>query len=221
MSQQSIWRLVALAGVVIVLAAADPSWAQRGRGFRRIFGVSEAQLATLDAVQAELKMTDEQKTRVTEINDELGEKRRELFGTGFEGWSEIRPRMEGLNRDASESVDKVLDPAQRKRLQEIAIQQNGARALGDFDVVAELGLSDEQKTRLAAAVEENSQAFEKAFSESGREDWRQKSGELADAADKRLLSVLTKEQQSKFQLMEGKEFEVDLSQLFRGGRGGR
>ena len=221
MCQQSKRRLAALAGVVIVLAAAYPAWAQRGRGFRRMFGVSEAQLATLDEVQAELKMTDEQKTRVAEINDELGEKRRELFGTGFEGWSEIRPRMEELNRDASESVDKVLDPAQRKRLQEIAIQQNGPRSLGDPDVVAELGLSDEQKTKLAAAVEENSQAFEKAFAESGREDWRQKAGELADEADKRLLGVLTKEQQAKFEHMEGKEFEVDLSQLFRGGRGGR
>jgi hypothetical protein len=221
MSQHSKQRLAALAGLVIVLAAAHPAWAQRGRGFRRLFGVPEAQLATLDEVQTELKMTDEQKTRVAEINDELGEKRRELWGTGFEGWSEIRPRMEGLNRDASESVDKVLDPAQRQRLQEIAIQQNGPRALDNPEVVAELGLSDEQKAKLAAAGEENSEAFEKSFAESGREDWRQKAGELADEADKRLLGVLTDEQKSKFKQMEGKEFEVDLSQLFRGGRGGR
>jgi Spy/CpxP family protein refolding chaperone len=191
--------LAALVGVAIVLAAAHPAWAQRGRGFRRMFGVSKAQLASLPEVQDELKMTDEQKTRVAEINDELGEN----------------------NREASANVDKDLDAKQRKRLQEISIQQNGPRALNDPDVVAELGLLDEQKVKLTAAGEENSQSFEKAFAESGRDDWRQKAGELADEADKRLLSVLTKDQQAKFKQMEGKEFEVDLSQLFRGGLGGR
>jgi hypothetical protein len=118
-------------------------------------------------------------------------------------------------------VDEALEPPQRKRLQEISIQQNGPRALHDPDVVAELGLSDEQQAKLAAAGEENNQAFEKAFAESGRDDWRQRAGELADEADKRLLGVLTKEQQAKFEQMKGAEFDVDLSQLFRGGRGPR
>ena len=55
----------------------------RPRRFRRLFGVAKAQLATLPEVQTELKMTDEQKTRVAEINDQLGEDRRALWGTGF------------------------------------------------------------------------------------------------------------------------------------------
>ena len=206
-------RLAAAVCLVIVL----PAWAQRGRGFRRLFGISQAQLASLPEVQTELKMTDEQKTRVAEINDELGEDRRELWGTGFDRWSEIRGRMERLNSAASQHVDEALDPIQRKRLQEISIQQNGPRALHEPDVVAELGLSDEQQAKLATAGEENNQAFEKAFAESGREDWRQRAGELADEADKRLLGVLTKQQQARFEQMQGEEFDVDLSQLFRGG----
>ena len=213
--------LAAVVCLVVMLTTVHPAWAQRGRGFRRLFGISKAQLASLPDVQAELKMNDEQKTRVAEINDELREDRRELWGTGFGRFSEIRSELEQLNRDASASVDKVLEPPQRKRLQEISIQQNGPRALEDPEVVAELGLSDEQKTKLAAASEENSQAFEKTFAESGREDWRQKSGELADQADKRLLSVLTPEQQTQFKQLEGEAFDVDLSQLFRGGRGPR
>ena len=210
-------RLAAAVCLVIVLAAAHPAWAQRGRGFRRLFGISQAQLASLPEVQTELKMTDEQKTRVAEINDELGEDRRELWGTGFDRWSEIRGRMERLNSAASQHVDEALDPIQRKRLQEISIQQNGPRALHEPDVVAELGLSDEQQAKLATAGEENNQAFEKAFAESGREDWRQRAGELADEADKRLLGVLTKQQQARFEQLQGEEFDVDLSQLFRGG----
>jgi len=213
--------LAAAVCLLVVLVTVDSASAQRGRGFRRMFGASNAQLASLPEVQTELKMTDEQKTRVTEINDKLGEDRRELFGTGFDHWNEIRGRVEQLNRDASQQVDGLLDPAQRKRLQEISIQQNGPRALRNSDVVAELGLSDEQKTKLAAADEENNKAFEKAVEESGHDDWRQRAGELGEEADKRLLGVLTADQQKKFDQMRGEEFNVDLSQLYRGRRGGR
>jgi hypothetical protein len=204
-----------------MLSAVDSAWAQRGRGVRRIVGVSKAQLASLPDVQAELKMTDEQKKSVAEINDQLGEDRRELWGTGFDRWTEIRGRVKQLNVAASKKIDELLDSVQRKRLQEILIQINGPRALEDSDVVAELGLSEEQKAKLAAADEANMQAFEKSVRESGQDDWRQRAGELTDEADKRLLAVLDEKQQATFKQMEGEPFEVDLSQLFRGRRGNR
>lgn len=209
--------VVCLAVVALVVESA---WAQRGRGFRRTIGVSKAQLASLPEIQSELKMSDEQKTRVAEINDQLRDGRREIFGTGFDKWNEIRGRVEQLNRDASKEVDGLLDPAQRKRLQEINIQQNGPRVLNDPDVIAELGLSDEQKAKLAVADEENTKAFEKAVEEMGREDWRQKAAELGEAADKRLLGVLTAEQKKQFEALAGEQFNVDISQIFRGHRGG-
>jgi hypothetical protein len=207
--------------LLVVVATVHPAWAQRGRGFRRMFGVSKAQIASLPEVQSELKMNDEQKAHVAEINEKLREDRRELFGTGFDRWNEIRGQVQQLNRDASKQVDGLLDPPQRKRLQEISIQQNGPRALSDPDVVAELGLSDEQKAKLAAADEENNKAFEKAVEESDRNDWRQRAGELGEEADKRLLGVLNEQQQKQFKEMEGERFNVDLSQLFRGRRAGQ
>ena len=73
--------VVCLAVVALVV---DSAWAQRGRGFRRTIGVSKAQLASLPEIQSELKMSDEQKTRVAEINDQLRAGRREIFGTGFD-----------------------------------------------------------------------------------------------------------------------------------------
>jgi len=213
--------LAAAVCLAVVLATVDSAWAQRGRGFRRMFGVSKAQLAALPDVQAELKMTDKQKKKVEDINDQLGDDRRELWGTGFDRWSEIRGRVKQLNVEASKKVDELLEPAQRKRLQQISIQQNGPRALDDPEVVAELGLSDEQKTKLAAADEENTKAFEKAVQESGQDDWRQRAGKLTDDADKRLLGVLDEKQQAAFEQMEGEEFDVDLSPLFRNRRGNR
>jgi hypothetical protein len=213
--------LAAVVCLLLLAVCVDSAWAQRGRGFRRMFGISKAQIASLPEVQTELKMTDEQKSRVDEINGQLGEDRRELFGTGFDRWNEIRGRVEQLNRDASKQVDDLLDEPQRKRLLEISIQQNGPRALNDPDVIAELKLSDEQKAKLAAADDDNNKAFEKAVEDSGRDNWRQRVGELGEEADKRLLGVLNEDQQKQFEKLGGEPFNVDLSQLFRGRRGGR
>lgn len=217
---QITWAV--LATLVVMLVVAETASAQGGRGsFRRLFGVAKAQLATLPEVQTELKMTDEQKSRVEEINDQLGEDRRSLWGTGFGRFSEIRGDLEKLNTEASVDVDKVLDESQRKRLQEISIQQNGARSLHEADVIAALKLSDEQQAKLKAAGEENSKAFEEAFSEGGRENWRERAGELAEQSEKRLIGVLTDEQKTAFEAMKGTELAVDLSPIFRRGRGPR
>lgn len=204
-----------------IAALADAAFAQRGRGFRRLFGVSRAQLASLSDVQKELKMNDEQKTRVAEVNEELHVKRQELWGTAFESWSTVQPRMEQLDIDASNEVNEILDPAQRKRLQEIAIQQNGPRAIQDPEVAAELKLSDEQRTKLATAVAENTKAFEAGFGQGRQEEWRQRMGQLADEADARLSAVLTDEQKQQLDELKGQPFEVDLSQFFRRRRADR
>ncbi len=222
MSERSKLCLAALVCIVIAIAAAHPAWAQPGRGgFRRMFGVAKAQLATLPEVQDALKLSDKQKARVAEINDELGEKRRALWGTGFGRFKEIRGELETLNAEAAKSVDAVLDEPQRKRLDEITIQQNGARSLVDPSVVAQLGLTENQQSALKAVAEENSQAFENAFAEGGREGWRQRAEELAEEGDKKMLAVLTDEQKQKFELLHGEAFEVDLSSFFRRGQRGR
>ena len=147
--------------IVLGLAASQTALAQRGggRGFGRLFGgVPKAQLATLEQVQTELKLTDEQKTQVADISDQLREDRRELFGSGFGQFSEIRSQMEDLNRKASAEVDGKLDDAQKQRLQEIAIQVNGPAALNDPSVVDKLSLSDEQKKKLEEVRSDNNKA---------------------------------------------------------------
>jgi hypothetical protein len=218
MSRQLIRVFAVVLGVLVLWATVEPAWAQRGRGFRRLFGVPRAQLAALPDVQTELSLTDEQKTIVTDVNDQLRQDRRDLLGTGFDGWSAIQGRMEQHNNEASKKVNDALDPEQRKRLQQISIQQNGPRSLQEADVVAELGLSDEQKTKLAEAVSENTKAFESGFSGGDRDSWRQRAGELAEQADQRLLGVLTDQQQAKLEELKGEPFDIDMSQFRRGRR---
>ena len=212
------WLAVLAMGAVLVYSSSASAQRGRGRGFNRFFGgVPKAQLAALDQVQTELKLTDDQKKRTAEINDQLRDDRRALWGRGFGEFSEIRTEAERLNREASEKVDGLLDDAQRKRLLEIAIQVNGPRSLNDPDVVAALELGEDQKTKLAEVRDENAKAFEDAFAEYGRE-WRQYADELTEKANERLLGVLTEPQRERLEAMEGAPFELDFSQ-FRRGRG--
>ena len=213
-------------GLGLAVAIAQSASAQGGgggRGFGRMFGVSKARLATLEEVQTELKLSDEQKDQIEDINEQLREDRRGLFGGGFGQFSEIRTKMDELNSKASAEVDGKLDEDQRKRLQEIAIQVNGPSALNDPSVVDQLGLSDEQKKKLEAVRSENSQARDEAMDNSGelsREEQREKFRGLADTANEKLLGVLTDEQKTKFEEMKGKAIEIDPSSLFGGGGGG-
>jgi Spy/CpxP family protein refolding chaperone len=203
---------IAILTCIAVLLVAESAQAQRGRGFRWLFGTSKVEIATLAEVQSDLKLSDEQKTRITEIYDQLRDDRRAMFGTGFGKASEIFQRSEALNAEAAAKVESLLDDSQRKRLQEIAIQQNGPRSLHDPAVVASLGLSDEQKAKLSGVRDENRTEFENAFRQYGRE-WRRQAGDLVEKFDERLLAVLTPEQRERFDQLAGEPLDIDYSQL--------
>ena len=218
--------VVAVIGLGLATAMAEDASAQgRGRGFGRGFPRSKADLAAIEPVQAELKLTDEQKTQAEEIGDQLRSDRRDLFQGGFGRFSEIRGEMDELNRKASDEVMQLLDESQQKRLLGIAIQANGSTELSDPAVVEQLQLSDEQTSKLAEVESANSQTMADMFADAGqlsRDEWRSKARELRDKADEERLAVLTDEQKAQFKQMGGEPFEIDWSQ-FRGrfGRGGR
>lgn len=211
--------LVGAALAAVVATVAEPAWAQRGRGFGRERNFSPATIATLEVVQADLKLTDEQKTEVATINDELRSEMRDLF-TG--GGPPDREALEKLSADASSKLDQALEPAQLQRLREITLQANGAQALSDAKLREQLNFTDEQNQQFEEARAANREAMQE-LADLSREERRPKFEELRSAANERLLAVLTPEQKTEFEAMQGAPLELDLSQLrgrFGGGRRG-
>jgi hypothetical protein len=217
------------------MATAQVAEAQRegrgrgGRGFggRGGFGsISAVQLvAEAEEVQSALKLTDDQMTKVEEINDQLREDRRDLFGQGGGGgdFRAMREEMEKLNQEASAKLAEVLDEGQQKRLMGIQIQVNGADSLFEAAIAKELSVTDEQKEKLEEIRDENRQAMMDAreeFQDLSREEMREKAQEMRAEADKKLLAALDSDQQSKYEALKGDPVEIDRSQ-FRGGFGGR
>lgn len=253
MTRSSMFTRVALAVALLVVSATladaqDREGRRGGRGFGR-FGrggftrtIDKLRLAQADQVQSEIKVTEEQKSKIDEIVASYREESRGLF-TGLgnfremsdeersEAMASFRKKQEKLVATFGKKIDGVLEKAQVKRLNEIALQQKGVQALTDAPVAAALKLSEEQVGKIKAVFKSQEEAAQKLREglrgrgrEGGREafaEYREKTENLRKESEAKALAVLSEEQQKQFVAMKGKEFELDRRALFRrGGRGG-
>ncbi len=150
---------VLLAGGMLAVVQAQP-----GRGFGGFGGVTG--LVRNKAVQEDLKMTDEQVTKVGEWAKEFGPKSMEIMkdkgvefgGKGGKGGGfgkqtpEQLEKMAAANAEISKVAYKelgdILKKEQVDRLKQIDRQNTGVNAFTHEDVVEALKLTDSQKTSI-------------------------------------------------------------------------
>ena len=208
--------------VVALLASLNVSLAhaQRGGGWGRMFQLPAVTLAQLDAVQEDLKLSDEQKKLVTELNEKLNKERQELFQGGPGGDREqFMAKWTKFNADAANSFNDILDDAQEQRAQEIFIQVNGPSVLVQESVSEPLKVSDEQQEQLQEVLAASREEFMGAgLRDMEREEAAKKMAELGASRDEKLLAVLNDDQRAQFEKMQGAKIEIDLSELPRPGR---
>jgi hypothetical protein len=215
-------RSASALAVAALLASLNvsPAHAQRGGGWGRMFQLPAVTLAQLDAVQEELKLSDEQKKQVAELNEKLNEERQELFSGGPGGDREqFREKWTKFNADAANSFNEILDDAQEQRAQEIFIQVNGPSVLVQESVSEPLKISDEQQEQLQEVLAASREEFMGAgLRDMEREEATKKIAELSAGRDEKLLAVLNDDQRAQFEKMQGAKIEIDLSELPRPGR---
>jgi len=212
----TLWKycLAAVVALAMIMATADVARAQRrDRGGMRMGNVAAVQLLLVDKVQADLKLTDEQKKKVAGIHEEFITVRREIISTVPKESGERGGKIKELKKKTDATLNEALDETQRGRLKQVVLQVNGAAELEDEAVAAQLKITDEQKKKLAEVRKANNKARREAMKalEEGVVDGRsQKLLELQQEGDKRLLEVLTPEQQKQFAEMQGEKLELDL-----------
>ena len=211
--RNNVFRTVV--SLTVVFATAQFAAAQRGRGGMSRT-VSDVRLATLEQVQGELKLNDDQKEKASEINDKLRNDRRALFQGGDGDVAARRKELDKLSQDASATFATVLEESQLQRLREIFVQVNGGSALSNDLVAKELKITDEQKNTLEEVRSTSAQSFRDAFQnlrDVSAEQRREAFVKMRSEHNEKLLEVLTNEQRKQFEKMKGESIEIDMSQL--------
>jgi hypothetical protein len=185
-----------------------------------MFQLPAVALAQLDVVQEDLKLSDEQKQQVADLNEKLNEERQQLFqgGPGADR-EQFREKWAKFNADATSAFNEILDDAQQKRAQEIFIQVNGPSVLVQESISEPLKISDEQQEQLQEVLAASRDEFMNAgLRDMEREEAAKKMAELMATRDEKLLAVLNDDQRAQFEKMQGEKIEIDLSELPRPGR---
>ena len=219
-----------LAGLMVLLA--DIAQAQRG-GFGR-FNTGGTALLQNKSVQEELKMTEEQKTKIGELAKDAQQKREDVVGKfdfkDKDSFAKVKEAMaDPKNKEKLASIEQthlksaldLLKPEQQKRFKQIDRQVMGVEAFTKEEVIKELNLTDPQKEKIKAIVEEinkdRDELRKSGFTKGGdfKETQKKITALNKEGVDK-AAAVLTDEQKTKWKDLVGEPFEV----RFEGGGGG-
>jgi hypothetical protein len=199
--------------------------------------VGKAALLSIDAIAADLGLSDTQKEQVKAVRDELSSGRPDRGGQrgnardmSQEERQEQRTQQQAQRderqKKETEKVNGILDASQQKRLGEIALQVKGTAALLDKEVQSALDLSEETVASLkseATKVGESMRSkMQELFSSGDRGAMREQFTKLRADSEKQILAVLSPGEQEKFKAMQGTKLDLSPEDL-RGamGRGGQ
>jgi serine/threonine protein kinase len=175
-------------------------------------GGSKLFLLSHKSVQDDLHVTDEQRQRITPLD----EARREAFHEfRHRSPEEFRRKLDELNAQ-EKLLDGILSPEQSARLSQIELQRRGTLAFNDPAVANALALSPEQKQKVRMIQDE----AVASLGDQPRPGPRgKKSDDWGKALKEQLLGVLTDEQKAKWKELTGEPFKGEIRHGPSGGHG--
>lgn len=195
---------------------------QRG-GMGMGMNTDPLRLAFRADVQRDLGVSADQKAKLDALRSEAGGRGAPGAGGGRGGAGggggnvdreAMRAEMEKRRAENLKKLEGILNANQMKRLREIGIQLRGNRAVLDPQVQKDLGLSEEQKTRINSLMETFQQGVRAMMEEmrgggGDMQAMRERMQKNNAALDAELGKILTGEQTGKLKAMGGKEFKAD------------
>jgi len=201
-----------------------------GFGGGRGGAVDPTTLLGQEPIQKELELSADQKEKVTALADSVREARQAMFqgggGAGGGDFQEMQKKMTEMTEANKKKVAEILQPPQNARRDEIMLQlsvsQSPATALTQGNTGEKLGLTEDQKKKVADLVAKNQEKTQSLFQDAGGDfqGMQEKMTKLRDDLKNDAMAVLTPEQKEKLTKLQGKTFDVSTIQMGRGGRGG-
>jgi Spy/CpxP family protein refolding chaperone len=215
-SVRSISMMTAVAAVCLVFVS-DANAQRGGGGFGRGPQLMSS-LLSMEEVQKELELTDEQIEEVVapaaQLNDDLRAEMRELRDADP---SEIAALVKEMREEEGEIIAKLNDD-QKNRLKQLNYQRMGPRLLTDEGAQKDLELTEDQIAKITEASAAMREKAMELFQSGGGEGMREKMDELQEEMQKTLDSILTDEQNEKLVELKGEEFKFPERQPREGGR---
>jgi Spy/CpxP family protein refolding chaperone len=197
-----VMQLALAAGVLGLVGS--PALAQGPRGG---FRASPLMLLGQKSVQEELKLSADQTQKIQAALEKQMESFQGLRDLGEE---ERGKKIQEMAKENEKFVADNLKPEQAKRLHQIALQQQGGRAMADEKVAKELNLTDDQKTKIKDILEDTGNQVRELFQNGFSEETRTKMRELNSAATEKVLGILTADQKTKWKEMTGEPFKGEI-----------
>jgi hypothetical protein len=198
------------------------------------------QLLMMDEVREEIEVTEDQAESIRKAAEEQRAGRDRADRPNFrdmtdeereKAMAEMRERFEKDAKEAKAKISEILLPHQMERLDQIALQMQGAMALVNDDVAKKVGLSEKDIENVKQAAEKAQQSMRdqmrEIFGAGDREGMAEKVQALRKKMDDDVLAVLSDVQRESFEKMKGEKFELPQGAFGRGfggrpgGPGGR
>lgn len=211
-------RIVMLSLVVLFALSSTVLAQGRARGPGRSDHVAHranaarVNLLTVPKVQEDLKLSDEQISKVEVIGEQMRSERQSV-AAGQDATQEERQKrsaeFQEKTKAHAEAVSKLLSREQSERLDQVVLQTEGARAFFRNEKVrGELKLSFDQMKKLLDVNNEIGAKIQEIGYGEGTEERR---AELQKELEAKSLDVLTDEQRSQFAKLLGER--IDLPQF--------
>jgi len=209
---------VAFGLMALVTLSANAQFPGGGRG-----GLGAAMLVGNKSVQEELRITDEQKEKLSARRKDFEPKMAEVFAKLKEVPKEEQKEKMGemmkmFNETAQKEINLILTKDQQKRLKQIEIQQQGVGAFSDETVSKELKITPEQKEKIASINAEMAKDMVelRGMMKDDKTGAMKKLVNLRKENMEKAVALMTDDQKKTYKTMTGDTFELKLD----GGRGG-
>jgi Spy/CpxP family protein refolding chaperone len=208
------------------LSFAGKAHAQRGMGMMGGGQMAGFRVLTTPEGVTELKLTEDQKSKLQELSDRTMESMREkmqalrdeLQGSSpEEGREKMQAAMKELADATYKDLKSILDEGQYARYHQINLQAMGVDAFSQKEVQDKLKITDDQKQKiesLGADLREELRGLRDEF-QNDFQGMMQKSRELRAAALAKVTELLTEDQKGAWKELTGKPFTMPPFQ-FRG-----
>ena len=216
-------RTICRFAIALLALFTAPVWAQPpggpgGPGMGMIGGMGGGMVLMSPNVQEDLKLTDEQKTKIRETAQEQFQKMRDQFQVLQDLQpAERREKMTKIMEENAAAFKKVLKEDQTKRFDQILIQAAGPMAFSQPKVQEKLKLTDDQKAKGREIMQDQMTKMGGLRDEfqNDREGAMKKMQEMRKETTKKLTGLLTEDQKKTWEEMTGKAIEINMPQMRR------